>query len=303
MAIIYDLKFILSIKELYKECPFIEKIEVKKPPKNKNNKWNRGEFLVTEPLIRSDNAWKSNDSSNDSDNEIVLKNVISILNKLSKDNFDSLTKKLIEIDINNQKLVQQVIEIIFKKAINEPHFGEVYAELCNQLENKNYCDGKINFKREILTQCQKEFEKEKEQNDVSVLIKLKMEYLGNIKFVGELFKKDMISNAIIFQCMRKLINKIDKNDKNDKNDNIECICKLITTIGETVDKNKQNSNLLNPYFETLTIISNDSKNDFRYRFMIKDVIDLRKNKWVARIKQAKVMTKKEIREEYNKCSF
>jgi translation initiation factor 4G len=275
MSNAYSTTFILSFKGFCRECPFSEAVRVAQGPR-----WNYPEPT----LIKSENAWKK--GKNGDENELIIANVKSILNKLSKDNFDKLSTRLFNIELDSVELVQGVILTIFDKAINEPHFGEVYAEMCLKLESKTYCNGSINFKREILTQCQTEFEKE---------IKIMRRSLGNIKFIGELFKQKLINNNVITKCINTLLSNINANDN--KNENIECLCKLITTVGKISDNN--NRIKMDKYFEILTVISNDQSNDFRHRFMIKDVIDLRKNNWVSRRKENRVMTKKEVRAETN----
>jgi len=276
------LELVLSLKDVFRENPFVEPIVVKKTTKNNNpNKWTKHEtnVLYTEPLVRGDNAWVLKECTDD--NGTIIKEVTGILNKLSKDNFTTMAANLEKIKIDNKPLVQSVIEIIFQKAINEPHFGEVYATLCQQLGGKQYCNGTINFKREILTQCQKEFEKEKNTHtDNVVAAQLKRKTLGNIKFVGELFIQGMISHTIIFQCTHKLVSNINIGD-DQKNENIECICKLFVTVGKVLDVEPYKPKL-EQYFSFMKGVSEDKANDFRSRFMIKDVLDLRKNNWIPR---------------------
>jgi translation initiation factor 4G len=279
----YNIDFIISLKDIFHECPFSKQIKVNKSIKNNNrlSRWGRNEpILFSEPLIKGENAWTPFKSEDE--NKIILKTVVGILNKLSKDNFTLLSEKMFAIDINNQPLAKSVIEHIFQKAINEPHFGEVYSKLCKSLSKKNYCndnDETINFKREILTQCQKEFEKEvSNSSDPIVIMTLKKKSLGNIKFVGELFKKDMISDTIMFQCINKLLANINNTKGREKEENIECICKLISTVGEELDVMKYKTNFTY-CINQMTIVSKDKSNDFRSRFLIIDVLDLRKNKW------------------------
>ena len=274
---------------------------VKKSLKNDNvHRWTRHETIPVEKMVRGENAWISKVSTDE--NEKILKEVISILNKLSKDNFEPLSEKLFIMDNNNKSLVQNVIKVIFQKAINEPHFGEVYPSLCKKLSDKNYCIAKdceaidsINFKREILTECQKEFEKEKTNIDDKAE---KRKSLGNIKFIGELFIKGVISYSIVFKCIDILVVNIQGIDcVVIKNENIECICKLIKTTGKFLDTEDYKTRLEH-YIDILDDISKDTSNDFRSRFMIKDVLDLKNNKWVERRLQETVKTKKEIRADH-----
>jgi len=309
----YDLDYILSIKGNSTIDPFPYPISVKKSHNDsKFNKW--AKHCQEAPLVRGENAWVAKKDYAD-ENERIVKVVVGILNKLSKDNFEKLYNKFDDIEIDNKSLVESVIEIIFQKAINEPHFGEVYACLCKRLADKNYCgeeghDG-INFKREILSQCQKEFEKDKtESTDPIVMSTLKRKCLGNIKFVGELFIKGMISHAVIFQCIHKLVDNFLETTPesttitlraqvDSRGENIECFCKLTTTVGEFLDNNGHKRRL-GYYLDIMKAVSDDKTNDFRSRFMIKDLLDLRKAKWVSRRPKDTVKTKKEVRDTFEK---
>ena len=57
----------------------------------------------------------------------------------------------------------------------------------------------------------------------------------------------------------------------------------LSTVGKKIDI-LQNKTKINDYFKILESIHNDKLNEFRYRFMILDLIELRKNKWVSRKK-------------------
>ena len=51
-------------------------------------------------------------------------------------------------------------------------------------------------------------------------------YLGNIRFIGELFKVSMLSESIIHECLADLL----------RASAIEGFCCLISCIGEALDK-------------------------------------------------------------------
>ncbi len=55
--------------------------------------------------------------------------------------------------------------------------------------------------------------------------------IGNIKFIGELFKLRMLTEAIMHDCMLKLL-------KNHDEESLECLCRLLTTIGKDLDFEK-----------------------------------------------------------------
>lgn len=55
--------------------------------------------------------------------------------------------------------------------------------------------------------------------------------IGNIKFIGELFKLKMLTEAIMHDCVVKLL-------KHHDAESLECLCRLLTTIGKDLDFEK-----------------------------------------------------------------
>jgi hypothetical protein len=51
--------------------------------------------------------------------------------------------------------------------------------------------------------------------------------LGNIQFIGHLFRQRMLTENIMHQCVKKLL----ENDSSPKVEDLECLSKLLTTIG------------------------------------------------------------------------
>jgi translation initiation factor 4G len=188
----------------------------------------------------------------------ILNQVIGILNKLCVSNFDKLSSELLQIDIPNDELLEEIVKSIFNKAVYEPHFGEIYSKLCLCFGNFN-----VKFKQFMLTICQKEFEKSPSDETRKTMV-------GNILFIGQLFKKQMISEQIVHYCIRKLL-------EEPTDFNIECVCKLLEIAGNKIKQN------IDENFEKLTLFS-ENKNllSSRHRFMIKDILDLKKNNWVSR---------------------
>lgn len=62
--------------------------------------------------------------------------------------------------------------------------------------------------------------------------------IGNIKFIGELFKLRMLTEAIMHDCVVKLL-------KNHDEESLECLCRLLTTIGKDLDFEKAKVNKTN----------------------------------------------------------
>ena len=95
--------------------------------------------------------------------------------------------------------------------------------------------------------------------------------LGNIRLIGELYKKKMLTERIMHECIKKLLGQYQDPDEED----IEALCKLMSTIGEMIDHPKAKEHM-DAYFEMMRSLSNNMNLSSRLRFMLKDVIDLRK---------------------------
>ena len=82
---------------------------------------------------------------------------------------------------------------------------------------------------------------------------------------------------------------------NPRPDDIECLCKLLTTVGMPMDMSQRTfkkhdgkidttQEAMHVYFRRIEALSNNEALDARHRFMLKDLIELRRNKWVLRRK-------------------
>lgn len=224
-----------------------------------------------------------------------------ILNKLTPQNFEKLFQQVKDVNIDNTATLAGVIAQIFDKALMEPTFCEMYADFCYHLSDAlpYFMENgeKITFKRLLLNKCQEEFErgereqaeanKEEEEGEVKPTVeereekrsKARRRMLGNIRLVGEIYKKRMLTERIIHDCIRKLLGEYDNPDE----ENLESLCKLLTTVGDQIDNAKARE-FVNSYFDMIVKLSNNKKLSSRLRFMLRDVIDLRDNRWQQRRK-------------------
>ncbi|DAZ96615.1 TPA: hypothetical protein N0F65_000181 [Lagenidium giganteum] len=388
------------------------------------------------PLERTDNRWIPVKAA--STLEAAKKKVYSIMNKMTREKFDRLAGQLTDINMESLEMLEAVIKIIFDKALGEPHFCDMYADLCVHLEknwkewsflkivqnddddkfywttmaeldsevvgpfstaaaaiedaetddfepspapstmtvsevrvrkgkfikvwvdgDKYYWSGQLiedlgseqqlngpfdshdyasrvaikacSFKRILLNACQEEFEKDniyeeledaykqaKKENKITPEMEVDFEekrlimkgrMLGNIRFIGELYRKGMLQERIMHECILKLMGvKIEMrkngmelvpsrpNDAPDE-ENVESMCKLLTTMGKDLDKHGTQGYMAT-YFNYLeNTLSKDKRLCSRIIFMIKDLIELRRNKWVPRRKELQQKTLTEIRKE------
>ncbi|WWC89214.1 uncharacterized protein L201_004132 [Kwoniella dendrophila CBS 6074] len=121
--------------------------------------------------------------------------------------------------------------------------------------------------------------------------KAKRRGLGLVQLIGELYKLEMVSKGVIRQCLIRLLGNVTDPDEED----IESTCKLLSTIGEAYDKAAPDN--MNTVFERLQQVVNSESISSRIKFMVMDIMDLRKAKWRSRNKQAGVMTIAEIHQQ------
>ncbi|KAH6793833.1 eukaryotic translation initiation factor 4G [Perilla frutescens var. hirtella] len=224
-----------------------------------------------------------------------------ILNKLTPQNFDKLFQQVKQVNIDNVTTLSGVISQIFDKALMEPTFCEMYANFCfhlaADLPDLSVDSEKITFKRLLLNKCQEEFERgEREEEEANKAeeegevkqsaeereekrLRARRRMLGNIRLIGELYKKRMLTERIMHECINKLLGQYQNPDE----ENIEALCKLMSTIGEMIDHPKAKEHM-DAYYDIMAQLSNNMKLSSRVRFMLKDAIDLRKNKWQQRRK-------------------
>ncbi|XP_047247457.1 eukaryotic translation initiation factor 4 gamma 1-like isoform X4 [Girardinichthys multiradiatus] len=234
----------------------------------------------------------------------LFKRVRSILNKLTPQKFQQLMKQVQELTVDTEERLKGVIDLTFEKAISEPDFSVAYANMCRCLSGLKVITPEksgptVNFRKLLLNRCQKEFEKDKDDDEIfekkqkeleaasgdevkqrlieelkEAKDKARRRSMGNIKFIGELFKLKMLTEVIMHDCIVKLL-------KNHDDESLECLCRLLSTIGKDLDFEKAKPRM-DQYFNQMEKIIKERKTTSRIRFMLQDVLDLRRNNWIPR---------------------
>uniref|UniRef100_A0A671TDN0 Eukaryotic translation initiation factor 4 gamma 3-like n=1 Tax=Sinocyclocheilus anshuiensis TaxID=1608454 RepID=A0A671TDN0_9TELE len=262
-------------------------------------------------LKKAENAWKPGmkrenvmDDPEALRTQELFRRVRSILNKLTPQMFHQLMKQVTDLTINTEERLKGVIDLVFEKAIDEPSFSVAYANMCRclatlKVPTADKPNTTVNFRKLLLNRCQKEFERDKVDDVVlerkqkeldsatsptererlqeeleEAKDKARRRSTGNIKFIGELFKLKMLTEPIMHDCVVKLL-------KNHDDESLECLCRLLTTIGKDLDFEKAKPRM-DQYFNQMEKIVKERKTSSRIRFMLQDVIDLRLHNWVSR---------------------
>ncbi|KAL1438098.1 hypothetical protein MTO96_048191 [Rhipicephalus appendiculatus] len=239
-------------------------------------------------------------------NDLVFRKVRGILNKLTPEKFHKLRKELLLVGLDSTHILKGVILLIFDKALDEPKYSCMYASLCRELcdESPNFepppssssSSQTTTFRRLLLTKCQDEFENRRraseaferrngpltpDEQEQRLVAKHKM--LGNIKFIGELGKQGLLQESILHQCVQQLL---------------VASARILVTVGRRLDTARARP-LMDQYFERMRTLSQSPELPARIRFLLRDVIELRANRWIPRRGNAEhgPRTLQQIREE------
>ncbi|XP_071839833.1 eukaryotic translation initiation factor 4 gamma 1-like isoform X2 [Apostichopus japonicus] len=273
-----------------------------------------------ETLRRSENAWKPYSKKKKApegkhDDEELLRRFKSILNKLTPQNFQKLMDQTMQLPINSEERLTGVTDLVFKKAIMEPDFSQAYANMCRVMQNIEVTKadgGTVQFRKLIIIKCQKQFERqrsneqmemekkriaalsEKEQEEALAEFEhqqmiAKKQIIGNIRFIGELFKLSLLTKKIMQGCIFLLLKANDE-------ESLECVSVLVSTVGHCLDHQKGKA-LMDQILNQVDKIIKEKKVSSGIRFMLQDLKDLRENNWKPRRNEAKPVMIDQIRKE------
>ncbi|KAI3413947.1 hypothetical protein GPALN_011418 [Globodera pallida] len=227
---------------------------------------------------RSSNAWKPkreerfdmNAPTRDEDQikyEKLCKDVRGLLNKVTPSTYKDLSEDFIQYKIQEDpKLLEMIIDLIFDKAVEEPHFCPLYSDLCKRQveeEKRTMADKQTqdkSFRTELIQKCQKTFlvsdqfdekiselkkkidelgetdEKGRarlEEEIESRRSKEKRRLLGIIRFISQLYRHHLLIDQIVYWCAIELIK---RNTLTKDEVYIEYAVELLETVGKVYEK-------------------------------------------------------------------
>uniref|UniRef100_A0A8C8IGB4 Eukaryotic translation initiation factor 4 gamma 2 n=1 Tax=Oncorhynchus tshawytscha TaxID=74940 RepID=A0A8C8IGB4_ONCTS len=248
----------------------------------------------------------ANSSNEKERHDAIFRKVRGILNKLTPEKFDKLCLELLNVGVDTKLVLKAIILLIVDKALEEPKYSSLYAQLCLRLaEDAPNFDGpspeiqtsqkqSTTFRRLLISKLQDEFENRSrnveiydkhdnpltsEEEEQRAIAKIKM--LGNIKFISELGKLDLIHESILHKCIKTLLEKKKRVQLKDMGEDLECLCQIMRTVGPRLDHEKAKS-LMDQYFGRMLSLMNNKELPARIRFLLQDMVELRDNNWVPR---------------------
>jgi len=271
-------------------------------------------------LTVSENAYKIANSQQIPRLQQLKREVNSMVNKVCPENIVTIVEKVASTEVRSQDELELVISLIFKKALTEPHYCETYADMVFALKQRmpefpSENGGKpVTFKTVLLNQCQNEFEalpailkmtvEELEGLNLEEIDfqkkKRKDRVLSNMKFIGHLFLRQLLSAKIIGSVIQDLTS-CDQADVLPEEPMIECICELLSNIGYTLESTAVGKAAVTAVCGRLLDLKQRQTElgkgvySKRIQFGIQDILDMRCAGWTKKTFKASAKTKDEIR--------
>lgn len=236
-------------------------------------------------------------------------------------------------DESDGRTLRQVIQLTFEKATDEAHWASMYAKFCKKMletmspeiqderikdKSGNIVSGGNLFRKYLLNRCQEEFERgwqtnlqeakdsedaEKKPPAPGEVTMLSDEYykaaaakrrgLGLVQFIGELYKLGMLTERIMLECVHKLVDHKGIPDEAE----IESLSKLLRTIGGNLDMSEKGRPMMDVYFGRITSMMESPELPSRMKYMLMDVVDLRRANWHSKEQNKGPKTLEEVRAE------
>lgn len=253
--------------------------------------------------------------------EILKRDVKSLLNKICPDNLKTIVERLANIELYTAPELDKVISIIFGNALAQPHYCETYCDMVCFLRDRypefppeNEGEKPLTFTRVLLNTVQNEFERlpttfEPTEEDRATMKaeelnhemkRRKDKMLANMKFIGNLFLRQLLAVKVVGQVVHDLIG---IKDVLPEEHMIECVCELLQAIGHTLDNTAHGKILMTQFSARLIdlkrCVDSDGKLAFskRIQFKTQDLLDLRSNNWVKKLFKEQAKTKDEVRKD------
>ena len=147
---------------------------------------------------------------------------------------------------------------------------------------------------------------------------LQVHQRGNLIFIGELFKQNMLAHSVVHLCLDMLLDgsSSGNGDEGEENDDepsewdVECVCIFLANVGKKLDDASKGLDiegdaaspddasgdggaalratrlqLLDGHFRKVAALSRCAGLPSRFRFMLQDLLELRARGWVPRIQK------------------
>ncbi|CAL9731010.1 eukaryotic initiation factor 4F subunit p150 [Monosporozyma unispora] len=258
----------------------------------------------------------------------------SLLNKLTLEKFDPISADILALANlskweTNGETLKTVIEQIFLKACDEPHWSSMYAQLCGKAvkdldpeivdETNEGVTGPKLVLHYLVVRCHTEFEKgwtdklptnedgtplspEMMSDEYYKMAAAKRRGLGLVRFIGHLYRLNLLTGKMMFECFRRLMKDLNNQPSEEV---LESVVELLSTVGEKFENDSFNagpatlegSALLDSLFGLLQQVIDGGEVSNRIKFKLLDMTELREKNWASDKKDQGPKTITQIHEE------
>ncbi|KAH8739467.1 hypothetical protein FG386_000439 [Cryptosporidium ryanae] len=237
--------------------------------------------------------------------ENQLRQYRAILNKLTIEKFDKLFDQIISVGINSEEEMIGLLKLVFDKATTQHHFIPMYVELCDKLRDHLKDTATIETRRILVDLCQELFVEnlsemtlpesiqDNEEDSFEWQLKYKNKMKGNMIFMASLVRKKVIASTVVLMCMEELL-------QFHLPHHLEALCVFLHHVGPFLDSEKwKHFDDFNTLFHRFEEFASNDDVPIRIRFLIKDVIDSRKNDWKSKNKKEGPMMLDDLKSKIN----
>ena len=326
-------KALNHIKEIEEKLEEIYKVNNKNEWKSSRKSSSANESCSLEQWARKDFTKEINIAEQnikkfteiDKENN-TIKELRALTNIMTKDNYDTIKPKIIDILKEDVKIQEQYLEIFIKKALEGKLYIELYGKLCKDLnkalpqksKQKEKSKNTSSIFRDMLIDKVKDIMKSKnfdnyikEENPEEKKLRIMKFYLADIDFLFELIKIKMLSKKIIPDIVNFLFERY-KNEKDNENFMKSIYARALISfsgeVGELVYRRNEKMKLedvkhlkekLEDFFEKLEKIQNDQSLPQSTKYHIINLVEKKKKNFAESKfeKSLKAKSKKELEDE------
>lgn len=269
------------------------------------------------------------------DKETAERKMKSLLNKLTLEMFDPISADILKIANQSKwetkgETLKVVIEEVFHKACDEPHWSSMYAQLCGKLvkdvdaeitdeDNEGKTGPKLVL-HYLVARCHAEFEKgwtdklptkedgtplepEMMSDEYYKAAAAKRRGLGLVRLIGFLYRLNLLTGKMMFECFRRLMKDLSNAPTEET---LESVVELLNTVGQQFETDSfsagqltlEGSALLDSLFAILQNVIDTAEISSRMKFKLVDIRELREDKhWNSQKKEDGPKTIQQIHEE------
>ena len=291
--------------------------------------WSRPDY--TKETEEAENNKKIFDEKDKIDS--IKKDLRELLNSMTKDNYETIKNKILEIIKDKIENQDKFIDIIFFKSISEESYVGVYAKLINDLDrelpqkieikynNKNKERKKIttSFTDKLIKKCKEmmKFETKKnyeeyfkENTEIENEGKIKKMILGNSLLIGELIKYELLPKKSACDCIDYSFKKYNESENSIiKNLSIQLIINFVSNLGALIqnEEDKKSKKIIRiqkkieETFEKLEKIKEDGNIPSYIKYNIINLIKKKENNYKpSEFEKHKIAKSKKELEDENK---